>query len=213
MTGVGANRVHVIPLGVDVERIRPATPEDKTTAKASLGLEGKSVVLFAGALYGPNIQAVKSLFGVAEQLNRSDVVFVVVGRVGELFQSTERVFVTGQVDDVLPYFTAADIGVNPMLSGGGMQVKLLEFLAAGLPTVTTPVGARGLAAESGRDLVVAEIAEFAPAIESLLKNESGGRSMAAAGRILVESRYSWSAIGQRRVALYDQLVAATGRRS
>jgi glycosyltransferase involved in cell wall biosynthesis len=98
-----------------------------------------------------------------------------------------------------------------MRSGGGMQVKLLEFLAAGLPTVSTPVGVRGLEAESGKELVVVQIDEFPSVIDSLLKGEAGGASMAAAGRELVESRYSWNAIGTRRVALYERMVAADRR--
>ncbi len=206
MTGADAGRIHTIPLGVDTERVKPALQKEKERAKASLGLEGKRVALFVGALYEPNIQAVSALFNVASRLDRKDLLFVVVGRVGELFQSNDRVIVTGQVDDVPPYFAAADLALNPMRSGGGMQVKLLEFLAAGLPTVTTPVGARGLDAAGDLPFVVADLAEFPEAIEQLLKNEDLAGRLGRTGRRLVEERYGWDGIARRRVALYEALL-------
>lgn len=205
-SGADPSKVHVIPLGVDTGRIRPATPEAKARAKAVLGLEGKRVALFVGSLYEPNVEAVSALVEIASKLDRKDLVFLVVGRVGERFRSTERVRVTGGVDDVAPYFAAADLAVNPMRSGGGMQVKLLEFLAAGLPTVTTPVGIRGVAAVSGRDLIAAELDGFAEAIGVCLNDESCAAEMGRSGRRLVEDQYGWSAIGRARVALYERLV-------
>ncbi len=204
--GADPAKVHVIPLGVDTDRLRPATPEAKARAKAALGLEGKRVALFVGSLYEPNVEAVSALVEIASKLDRKDLIFLVVGRVGERFCSNERVRVTGGVDDVASYFAAADLAVNPMRSGGGMQVKLLEFLAAGLPTVTTPVGIRGVAAVPGRDLIVTEVDGFAEAIGVCLNDESCAAEMGRSGRRLVEDRYGWSAIGRARVALYERLV-------
>ncbi len=204
--GADPAKVHVLPLGVDTDRLRPTTQEEKARAKAALGLEGKRVALFVGSLYEPNVEAATAVFNLAARLDRKDVVFLIVGRVGERFRSNERVLVTGGVKDVTPYFAAADLAVNPMRSGGGMQVKLLEFLAAGLPTITTPVGARGFSAVSGRDLIVAELDGFAEAVGGCLKEETFTADMGHAGRRLVESRYGWSAIGRARVELYERLI-------
>lgn len=204
--GADATRVHVVPLGVDVDRLRPATPTAKAAAKGLLGLGDKRVALFVGALYEPNVEAVSALCEIAAKIDRKDVVFLIVGRVGERFRSNERVLVTGGVKDVTPYFVAADFAVNPMRSGGGMQVKLLEFLAAGLPTITTPVGARGVTALSGRDLIVTELDGFAEAIGVYLNDESFAAEIGRSGRRLVEDHYGWSTTGRARVALYERLV-------
>ncbi len=209
--GAGPAKVHVIPLGVDTDRLRPTTPEAKARAKAALGLEGKRVALFVGSLYEPNVEAVSALFEIASKLDRKDLIFLVVGRVGERFHSTDRVRVTGGVEDVAPYFAAADLAVNPMRSGGGMQVKLLEFLAAGLPAVTTPVGARGVTALSGRDLIVAELDGFAEAVGVCLNDESFAAEIGRSGRRLVEDHYGWSAIGRARVELYERLIGRDPR--
>ena len=199
-------RIHVIPLGVNVERMIPVPPSAKARAKAALGLEERRVALFIGSLYEPNIEAVTELFNIAAKCSWKDLVFVVVGRVGERFRSNDRVLITGGVADVRPYMEAADMAVNPMRSGGGMQVKLLEFLAAGLPTVTTPIGTRGLDAVSGRDLVIAELKEFAGAIQGLIDDSARAAEIGRAGRRLVEERYSWEAIAKARVALYERLL-------
>jgi glycosyltransferase involved in cell wall biosynthesis len=212
MSGVDAGRVHAIPLGVDTDRIRPVSVEARNKAKASLGLEGKRVAVFIGALYEPNIQAVSALFDLASRMDRKELLFVVVGRVGELFQSNDRVRVMGQVDDVLPYFAAADLAVNPMRAGGGMQVKLLEFLAAGLPTVTTQVGARGLDTSGDNLFVVADVEQFPDAIEHLLKNEELAVRLGEAGRRFAEEHFGWDGIASRRVALYESLLKPGDRR-
>lgn len=211
MTSADEKTIHTIPLGVDTERIKPSSVEAKERAKASLGLEGKRVALFIGALYEPNIQAVSTLVDLAARLDRKELLFVVVGRVGELFQSNDRVLVTGQVDDVLPYIAAADLAVNPMRSGGGMQVKLLEFLAAGLPTVTTPVGARGLAAKTGEELMITDLDSFPDAIEHLLKDQDVAGRIGSQGRQFVVAQHGWAAIARSRVALYESLVVGVAK--
>jgi glycosyltransferase involved in cell wall biosynthesis len=202
-------KLHVIPLGVDADRIRPATPDEKARAKAALGLEKKRVALFVGSLYGPNVEAAREVFRIAAALDRADVVFVIAGRVGERFQSNERVLVTGEVSDVAAYFKAADVAINPMRSGGGMQVKLQEFLAAGLPTVTTHVGVRGINAVSGSECMVTELPGFPDAMVALLDDEATASRLGAGGRRLAESRYGWNAIARERVALYERLIGET----
>ena len=204
--GADPSKVHVIPLGVDTNRLRPAAPEARARAKTALGLEGKRVALFVGSLYEPNVEAVAALFEMASKLDRKDLIFLVVGRVGERFRSNERVRVTGGVADVAPYVAAADLAVNPMRSGGGMQVKLLEFLAAGLPTITTPVGARGLAAKDGEDIMVSELAQFVEALDSLMADDANAARLGVNARRLVESRYGWDAIARERVRLYESLL-------
>jgi glycosyltransferase involved in cell wall biosynthesis len=205
-------KLHVIPLGVDADRIRPATPDEKARAKAALGLEKKRVALFVGSLYGPNVEAAREVFRIAEALDRTDVVFVIAGRVGERFQSNERVLVTGEVEDVSTYFAAADLAVNPMKSGGGMQVKLLECLAAALPCVTTALGMRGLEAVPDRDLLVTETGGFSEVITKCLSDESRAGDLGRAGRRLVERRYSWKVIGRERADLYQALLAQRPQR-
>jgi len=76
------------------------------------------------------------------------------------------VTVTGFVDDPAPYFEAADVAVAPLIAGAGIKIKVLELLSAGLPLVSTPVGAEGI--DPNERLIVSPLDRFADAVTSLL---------------------------------------------
>jgi glycosyltransferase involved in cell wall biosynthesis len=99
---------------------------------------------------------------------------------------------------VAPYLSRASVTVIPLRSGGGTRLKILEAMAAGLPVVTTCVGAEGLELASGVEAVVSDsMAELASATVQLLGDSERAIALAAAGRARVEEDYGWSAIGRR----------------
>jgi glycosyltransferase involved in cell wall biosynthesis len=80
-------------------------------------------------------------------------------------------------------------------AGGGTRLKILEALAAGCPTVSTPVGVEGLRLAAGEHLRVAETPEaFAQAILDLLGDQELRTRLARAGRVAVAERYDWRPI-------------------
>ena len=118
-----------------------------------------------------------------------------------------RVVVTGFVEDVRPYFQQASVYVVPMRFGGGTRFKVLEAMAAGIPVVSTTVGAEGIAAEPNRDLVIADEPEtFAQEILRLLREEGRRRSLVENARAIVERKYDWSIIVPRLEELYARIV-------
>jgi glycosyltransferase involved in cell wall biosynthesis len=79
-----------------------------------------------------------------------------------------RFTATGPVERVEPYFAAADAGINPLVEGAGTNLKTCEFIAARLPLLTTPFGARGFRVADGesgflfeRDALKAALLRFA----------------------------------------------------
>ncbi|RDK02782.1 glycosyltransferase [Paraburkholderia lacunae] len=79
---------------------------------------------------------------------------------------SDSICVTGFVQDPSEYFRAAQIGVVPLISGAGVKLKTLEMLAAGLPVISTPVGAEGIEYD-GNLLTVCGLERFGEVIESL----------------------------------------------
>jgi sugar transferase (PEP-CTERM/EpsH1 system associated) len=100
--------------------------------------------------------------------------------------------VTGLVDDVRPHMANAAVYVVPLRIGGGTRLKIFEALSMAKAVVSTTVGAEGLPLTPDRHFLRAdEPAEFAAAVTSLLRDAERRRVLGAAGRRLVEARYSW----------------------
>jgi glycosyltransferase involved in cell wall biosynthesis len=196
--GVKADKVSIVPNGVDCERFRPASPELRAARKEELGLGDRKVVVFSGSGHTPNVDAARTIQGWASRWPDNRTRFVIVGSVGrELGSSGDpRLLITGPVEDTRPYFEAADAAVNPMQSGGGTNLKQLEFMAMGLAVVATPVGVRGVEVSPGVDAWVAGVGDIPEALQHLLQDAGRRAAIGAAGRRLVELRYSWESIGR-----------------
>ncbi len=212
--GVDPAKIHVIPNGTDAGLLLPSSSAEKTLARRALGLPpDEPVVVFVGSRYAPNAEAARFLCTrLAPAL--SDVRFVVAGGCTDEIAAADvpgNVTVLGSVvskvrDHAL---AAADVAINPMSRGSGTNIKMFDFFAAGLPTVTTRVGARGLGAGEGVAYLVTDLDSFAGEIRALLGSPTRRHSMAAAARTLAESRFDWRAIG----AAAGRVVRAVARGS
>ena len=122
--------------------------------------------------------------------------------------SDPAVTVTGSVPDVRPYGEDCGAFIVPLRSGSGMRVKILNALAMGLPTVSTTVGAEGIAVRGGEHLLLADTPEaFAAATLRLLREPALADQLAQNGRQLMQSHYGWEAIGARLRQLYAEVLA------
>jgi glycosyltransferase involved in cell wall biosynthesis len=109
----------------------------------------------------------------------------------------------------------------PLRAGSGTRLKIFEALAMGKAVVSTTVGAEGLDITPGVHYVAADGArDFADAVIELLTNDQRRREIAAAGRALVEERYSWPQVArpferhcQSVIDQHDYVPAAAGSRA
>jgi glycosyltransferase involved in cell wall biosynthesis len=186
-------RTIVVPNGVDSSRFRPVTPEQRAEAKRALGLPNRPVVLFQGADMPANqagLRWVRRLAAADERFT-----FLVVGGVAPQERS-EQLVAVGQVPDMRPYLAAADFGVCPIAHGGGTKLKLLECMAAGLPTVAFAEAVRGTVARAGEHVLVVDHEErlVLDALGSLAAAPRFAQTIAVAARALAEQRYDWTGI-------------------
>lgn len=97
----------------------------------------------------------------------------------------------------------------PLRLGGGTRLKITEAFAAGLPVVSTRIGAQGLEATDGQHLLLADDAPtFVAALTRILTTPMLAEDLAGAGRTLVEHTYSWQALGERFAAICEQTAAS-----
>jgi glycosyltransferase involved in cell wall biosynthesis len=124
----------------------------------------------------------------------------------------EGVHVTGEVPDVARAARGGGIGLCPLRLGAGVQNKVLEYMALGLPTVSTTLGLEGFEARGGHELVVADDADaIAQAALRLLADRATAHAMAVAARAYVDAHHSWEGRLAPLVARVDEAVARGDR--
>ncbi|MGC3996249.1 MAG: glycosyltransferase [Anaeromyxobacter sp.] len=120
-----------------------------------------------------------------------------------------RVELPGLVDDVRPHLAGAAAIIVPLRIGGGTRLEILEAMAMGKPIVTTRLGAEGIDAVDGRDMLFADDpAAFAAAAGRVLDDPGLAARLGASARALSEQRYSWDAAGRVVHAFYNELLEA-----
>ena len=181
------NVVHVPPFALD---LGPSVPREAAGTGAAPMPAPR--VIFLGALdIATNTDAVGWLVErVWPRITAAHptVVLDVVGRgpsaeLSRRLAALERVRLAADVPDVRPYLAGADIAVNPAVSGSGVNIKVVEYLDAAIPLVSTSLATRGLALRAGTDLEVADDADaFADAVLRLLADPMAARAMGEQGR-------------------------------
>jgi glycosyltransferase involved in cell wall biosynthesis len=204
--GPAANTI-VIPNGTDTQGIAFVAPEVRGRLKRRLRLGDRKVALFLASGHRPNLEAAEHLFTLAARM--PDVAFALVGNAADAFLHRplpENVWLVGVVSEEARnvWLEAADVALNPMLYGGGTNLKLLDYFAAGTPVVSTEIGIRGTGAEAGRHLLVAPIEGFESAIRTVLSAGPEIGRMTTAARTLVETDFDWWRLGDR---LYQAITA------
>jgi sugar transferase (PEP-CTERM/EpsH1 system associated) len=198
-------RTAVIPNGVDLDGYAP--PADAPT------------VIFTGAMdYLPNVDAVEHFCGdIFPAVRRAvpDARFLIVGLnpAPGVRRLAERpgVTVTGAVPDVRPYYRQSAVCVAPLRIARGIQNKVLQSMALGVPVVATSAAARGLETRPQEHLLVEDDpARFAAAVVGLLSDGDARRRLAGRARAFVEHQHAWPALLERVEAL---VIDAAGRRS
>jgi sugar transferase (PEP-CTERM/EpsH1 system associated) len=201
--------VTLVANGVDLEFFHP------------LGLEKKpGSIVFTGVMdYLPNIDAVQwfcsEIFPLVKQ-QVPDASFVICGSrpVPAVLQLTQipGVTVTGRVPDTRPYMDEAQVFVAPLRMARGIQNKVLEALAMGLPCVSSTAAWSGTVIPSGDGIVAAdEPSEFANRVIRLLADPDYREQMASKARQSAETYYTWEAQMQRLDQVIDAVIHPHGK--
>jgi polysaccharide biosynthesis protein PslH len=202
-------RIQVAENGVDTTFFTP------DSAASSPGQQ----IVFVGTMdYYPNVEAATSFAQniwprVREALPATSLVIVGANPTPAVSALADipGVTVTGTVPDVRPYYQDALAAIVPLRTGGGTRLKILEAMAAGVPVVSTALGAEGLAVSPGREILIAGADDPAAWIGHLtsLAQVPARQQQIAAALDLVRSRYDWEIIGRTLGDTYAEWLRET----
>ncbi len=191
--------ITIIPNGID-DRFFESRNSDK-----------EYDVVFTGNMnYPPNVDAAQFLIRrIARHLSKSGqntrILLSGANPSGKVLAlKGPDVEVTGWVDDIRNSYAQSKLFVAPMFLGSGLQNKLLEAMAMGLPCITTPLANEALGASNGEHIIICEKAEdFASEISNLLSDPNRADSLAKQGRAFVKEHFQWEVTNNRLAKLIE----------
>jgi len=210
--GIKDEKIHILPNSIDAEEIKPATEKEKETAKLSLELKNKKTIIFVGTYYEPNNEALD--FIIKDLSKLKDYTFLIVGNVNLHFQ---KEYAHEKIDNILFYgkvdweklkllYQASDLAINPMFHGSGINIKMLDYMATGIPVITTLTGVRGIReAKNNENMIICEAQDFEKKIQELMNNKKLKKDFITRSRKIVENYYSHKIIIRNLKRILDKL--------
>src|SRR4051794_27384993 len=198
-------RTAVIPNAADVDYYQP-----RHTDAAP---DGRTVVYFGLLSTVPNIDAVihfvQEIWPRIAKANPDARCKIIGGRPPPSLQALAgpRVELTGFVPDLRPHLAGAAAVVVPLRLGGGTRLKIVEAMAMGKAIVSTALGAEGIEAVPGRDILIEDQPlAFADAVNRLLAEPSLAARTGQSARRLAVDRYAWGGAAQALEGFYRRIL-------
>jgi len=194
--------ISVISNGVDLDYFSSTVSQEQATSnqKPETSLQ-QPIIVFTGAMdYYANVEGVvwftKDILPLIKK-EIPEVRFYIVGSnpTKEVIQlsGNDGITVTGYVPDIREYLGRATVAVVPLRIARGIQNKILEAMAMGLPVVATPEAFEGIEAKPDRDLIVGENErKIADGVIKLVKEASLRKSLGDNARRVIEENYCWT---------------------
>lgn len=175
--------------------------------------DGKTIVFIGNMTTVQNLDAARwfAKSVMPELVKRGNYQFKVIGRIKEQikeeFNCYANTLATGGVESVAEAAKGAIAGVCPMRLGAGVQNKVLEYMALGMPAITSSVGLEGIEAEVGKELLVADdINDYVEVISNIAKNLDYAENLGSQGNEYVKKAHTWKGKLFPMIKLIDKLL-------
>ena len=200
-----SNSIVVIPNGVETDYFTP--PMYHNSSRTDL-------IFFGRLSYAPNSDALNYFCQDIFPIIRSRIPEINLRIIGSdapaeivALEKLPGVTYTGFVPDIRPHLWSAAVCVVPLRSGGGTRLKILEAMAAGLPIVSTKIGAEGLQLRDGQDLLIEEDPiKFASSVLRLLQDPDQQERLRKSGQRTVSNLYDWGTIAPKQELVYETII-------
>jgi glycosyltransferase involved in cell wall biosynthesis len=204
-------RTLVIPNAADVDYYQPRATDP--------GPDGRTVVFFGLLSYFPNVDGVtyfiEEIWPRVVEAHPQARLKIIGGQAPRSIQALVRsgIELTGFVPDLRPHLAEAAAVVVPLRFGGGTRLKIVEAMAMGKAVVSTTLGAEGIEAIHGRNIIIEDDpAAFAAGINRLLVETDLAARIGGAARQLAVERYAWSQAARTLEGFCRQILDAGSER-
>ncbi len=199
----------LIPAGVDIAKFSP---------NPSIQARAGTMCYIGGMDWQPNIEAVQwfvsEVLPLVHRTHPSAEMHIAGKRMPaevRAFGEAHGAFMHPDVPSAADFIQSHAMLLVPLLSGGGMRLKIVEAMSLGVPIISTRIGAEGVAVRHGESILLADTAEeFAHAISELLHSPNLAQALARNARDIALREYSWENIAQKMSMLYEQVQKAAG---
>jgi len=208
---VPPDKVIIVPNGVDCSQTAFTDFRKRRENKTKLDLGNETLALFIGSYHEPNIEACEHIFKIAEKC--PDVRFLLMGSqcfgiAGMAKEMPKNVGLLGLVseEEKARIYSVVDFALNPITSGSGTNLKMFDYMSAGIPIITTEFGARGI---ERRDVfIVSEIDDMAATIEKYKSYDFTDKTLDA--RNYAESTFDWGVISEVLLKKLESVFSVEG---
>lgn len=205
LINAGNTNVDVLPNGVNLKSFSPQGSDAII----------KNRILFTGNMdYAPNVDAVQYFVNDIFPLileKHPDSRFVIAGQrpvKAVLDLVSDRIEVTGFIENLASEYAKANVVVSPLRIGAGTQNKVLEALAMNQAVVCSKVGFLGLGLKSGEGILMGDTAqEFATHVVSILQSDDLRKNLGETGGLHVRRTFAWSGISKQLLTYFEKITA------
>ena len=205
LINAGITNVDVLPNGVNLKSFSPQGSDAII----------KNRILFTGNMdYAPNVDAVQYFVNDIFPLileKHPDSRFVIAGQrpvKAVLDLVSDRIEVTGFIENLASEYAKANVVVSPLRIGAGTQNKVLEALAMNQAVVCSKVGFLGLCLKSGEGILMGDTAqEFATHVVSILQSDDLRKNLGETGGLHVRKTFAWSGISKQLLTYFEKITA------
>ncbi len=192
--------IKTIPFGIDIKDYIIDNTE----------MEKKSLFFIGSFDWFPNADGLnwflENVWG--EMLDENINLYIAGRGMSEEFKNTnfKNVHILGEIDNVKQFMTSKNVMIVPLLSGGGMRVKIIEGMAMGKVVISTSIGAEGIECTNNKNIIIANTPEeFINSIKFVFQDEALNNSLSKNAREFVSANYDNSKICKELVQFYKSI--------
>lgn len=197
---VNLSKICIAPNGVDIDFYSDIFRTRMSRREKVIPVP---LILFLGSGHPPNVKAAFQIIrNIAPKLPH--MYFLIAGSVCWMIRNEQQGTNVGLAyliteEEKRELFRVTDVAINPMMSGSGTNLKMLDYMAAGIPVVSTAVGARGINIQNRVHAIICDIEAFPDEISDLIDNPDVSEALSVKGRNLAQDQYDWKKIADSMI--------------